>query len=90
MSHFGISHENDRGVQKDLRLAVNFYRLAATRHHVASQYNLALMMTNRKGVTRYIEKALTLILIAKQNNGLNPNTRLRLAKISNGHRGATE
>ena len=77
-------------MRKDLRLAANFYRLTAARHHVAAQYNLALMMANGKGAPRYLEKALTMILIAKQNTGPNPNSRLRLNKISNGHREAAE
>jgi len=77
-------------VQEDLRLAAHFYHRATARHHVAAQYNLALMMANGKGVKRDLEKALTLILIAKQNAGLNPNARLQLNKISNGHRGAAE
>jgi len=76
--HLGVSHENGRGVQKDLRLAAHFYRLAAARHHVAAQYNLAVMTAHGKGVKRDLEKALALILIAKQNTGLNPNARLRL------------
>ena len=41
--HLGVSYENGRGVQKDLWLAAHFYRLAAARHHVAAQYNLAVM-----------------------------------------------
>ena len=65
-------------MQKDLRLAAHFYRLAAARHHVAAQYNLAVMMANGKGVKRDLEKALALILIAKQNTRLNPNARLLL------------
>ena len=36
------------------------------------------MTANGKGVKRDLEKALALILIAKQNNALNPNARLRL------------
>jgi hypothetical protein len=52
--------------------------LAAARHHVAAQYNLAVMTAHGKGVKRDLEKALALILIAKQNTGLNPNARLRL------------
>ena len=35
-------------------------------------------MANGKGIKRDLEKALALILIAKQNTGLNPNARLRL------------
>ena len=76
--HPGVSYENGRGVQKDLRLAAHFYRLAAARHHVAAQYNLAVMTAHGKGVKRDLGKALALILIAKQNTGLNPNPRLRL------------
>ena len=76
--HLGVSYENGRGVQKDLRLAAHFYRLAAARHHVAAQYNLAVMTAHGKGVKRDLEKALALILIAKQNTDLNANTRLRL------------
>ena len=52
--------------------------MAAARHHVAAQYNLAVMTANGKGVKRDLEKALALILIAKQNTALNPNARLRL------------
>ena len=48
--HLRVSYENDRGVQKDLRLAAHFNRLAATRHPVATQYNLAVMTANGKGV----------------------------------------
>ena len=77
-------------MQKDLRLAAHFYQLAAARHHVVTQYNLALMTANGKDVKRDLEKALALILIAKQNTGLNSNARLRLIKISNGHRGDAE
>ena len=74
----GFPMKRASGVQKDLRLAAHFYRLAAARHHVAAQYNLAVMMASGKGVKRDLEKALALILIAKQNTGLNPNARLRL------------
>ena len=88
--HLGVSYENGRGVQKGLRLAAHFYRLAAARHHVAAQYNLAVMTAHGKVIKRDLEKALTLILIAKQNAGLNPNARLQLNKISNDHRGAAE
>jgi len=35
-------------------------------------------MANGKGIKRDLEKALVLILITKQNTGLNPNARLRL------------
>ena len=76
--HLGVSYENGRGVQKGLRLAAHFYRLAAARHHVAAQYNLAVMTAYGKGVKRDLGKALALILIAKQNTGLNHNARLRL------------
>ena len=76
--HLGVSYENGRGGQKDFRLAAHFYRLAAARHHVAAQYNLAVMTAHGKGVKRDLGKALALILIAKQNTGLNPNARLRL------------
>ena len=34
--HRRVSYENGRGVQKDLRLAAHFYRLAALRHHVVA------------------------------------------------------
>jgi len=34
--HLGVFYENGRGVQKDLRLAAHFYRLAALRHHVVA------------------------------------------------------
>lgn len=37
-----------------------------------------MIMANGKGVKHKLEKALTLILIAKQNIGLNPNARLWL------------
>ena len=76
--HLGVSYEKGQGVEKDLRLPAHFYRLATTRHHVATQYNLAVMMASGKGVKRDLGKALALILIAKQNTGLNPNARLRL------------
>ena len=52
----GISYENGRDVQKDLRLVGLFYRLAAARHHVVARYNLAVMMANEKGVKRDLEK----------------------------------
>jgi uncharacterized protein len=81
--HLGVSYENGRRVQKDLRLAAHFYRLAAARHHAAAQYNLAVMTAHGKGVKRDLEKALALILIAKQNTDLNPNARLRLNQFSN-------
>jgi uncharacterized protein len=74
----GVSHEKGQGVQQCTRLAAHFYRLAAARHQVAAQYDLAMMMVNGKGVKRDLEKALALILIAKQNTGLNTNARLRL------------
>jgi TPR repeat protein len=54
--HHGVSYEKGRGVEKDLRLAAHFYRLATTRHHVAAQNNLAVMMASRKGVKRDLEK----------------------------------
>jgi TPR repeat protein len=76
--HLGVSYEKGQGVEKDLRLAAHFYRLATTRHHVATQYNLAVMMASGKGVKRDLEKVLTLILIAKQHTGLKPNARLWL------------
>ena len=47
------------GVQKDLRLAAHFYRLAAARQHVAAQYNLAVMTANGIGVKRDREKTFT-------------------------------
>ena len=65
-------------MQKDLQLAAHFYRLAAAQHHVAAQYNLAVWTAHGKGVKRDPGKALAMILIAKQNTGLNPNARLRL------------
>ena len=68
-------------MQKDLRLAEHFYRLAAALHHVAAQYNLAVMMANGKGVNRDLKKVLALILIAKQNTHLNSNARLLLNKF---------
>ena len=68
-------------MQKDLSLATHFCRLAAARDHVAAWYSLAVMMANGKGVKRDLEKALTLILIAKQNTRLNPNARLLLNKF---------
>ena len=77
-------------MQKDLGLAAHFYRLAAARHHVAAQYNLAVMMANGKGVKRDLEKALALILIAKQNTGLNPNARLRLNQFQTAIEGIAE
>ena len=46
--------------------------------HIGMQYNLAVMTAHGKGVKRDLGKALALILIAKQNTGLNPNARLRL------------
>jgi len=76
--HLGAYYENGRGVQKDLKLAAHFCHLAAARHHVAAQYNLAVITAYGKGVKRDLEKALALILIAKQNTDLNPNARLRL------------
>ena len=76
--HLGISYQNGRGVQKDLRLAAHFYRLATARHYVAAQYNLPVMTAHGKGVKRDLGEALALILIAKQNIGLNPNARFRL------------
>ena len=36
------------------------------------------MTAHGKGVKRDLEKALAIVLIAKQNTGLNPNARLRL------------
>jgi len=85
--HLGVSHEKGQGVEKDLRLAAHFYRLATTRHHVAAQYNLAVMMASGKGVKRDLEKVLTLILIAKQNTGLKPNARLRLNQFQTAIKG---
>jgi hypothetical protein len=76
--HLGAYYEDGRGVQKDSKLAAHFYRLDAARHHVAAQYNLAVMTAYGKGVKRDLGKALALILIAKQNTDLNPNARLRL------------
>ena len=81
MTHFGISYENCRGMQKDLSLATRFCRLAAARDHVAAWYSLAVMMANGKGVKSDLEKALTLILISKQNTRLNPYARLLLNKV---------
>ena len=85
--HLGVSYEKDQGVEKDLRLAAHFYRLAATRHHVAAQYNLAVMMASGKGIKRDLGKVLTLILIAKQNTGLKPNARLRLNQFQTAIKG---
>ena len=76
--YFGVFYESGRGVQKDLKLAAHFYCLAVKRNRVAAQNNLAVMVANGKGVKRELEKVLALILIAEQNNGLNPNARLRL------------
>lgn len=85
--HLGVSYEKGQSVEKGLRLAAHFYRLAATRHHVAARYNQAVMMASGKGVKRDLEKALTLILIAKQNTGLKPNVRLRLNQFQTAIKG---
>ena len=74
--HHDVSYENGCSLQKDLRLAAHFYCLAAAQYYVATQYNPAVMMANGKGVKRDLEKALALILIAKQNTRRNPNARL--------------
>ena len=68
-------------MQKDLWLAAHFYRLADARHHVATQYKLAVMMANGKGVKCDLEKALARLLVAKQNTRLNRNARLLLNKF---------
>ena len=44
-------------------------------------------MANGKGVKRNLEKALALILITKQNTGLNPNARLRLNQFQTAIKG---
>ena len=74
--HTSFSCKNSPDVQKFLRLAKHFYRLAAARHHVAAQFNIVVMMVNGKGIKCDLEKALALILIAKQNTRRNPNARL--------------
>ena len=79
--HTSFSCKNSPDVQKFLRLAKHFYRLAAARHHVAAQFNIAVMMVNGKGIKCDLEKALVLILIAKQNTRLNRNARLLLNKF---------
>ena len=81
MFHLEISYKNGRASQKVLRLAEHFYRLAVAQYYVATQYNPAVMMANGNGVKRDQEKALALILIAKQNTRLNPNARLLLNKF---------
>ncbi|MDA9882665.1 hypothetical protein N8Z70_00865 [Candidatus Puniceispirillum sp.] len=81
MFHLEISYENGRAVQKVLRLAEHFYRLATAQYYVATQYNPAVMMANGNGVKCDLEKAIVLILIAKQNTRLNPNARLLLNKF---------
>ena len=70
--HPGVSYETERGIEQNLQLAAHFYRLAAARYHVATQYNLAVMHANGKGAERNLEKALGLILIAKQRSGAHP------------------
>ena len=79
--HHDISDENGRGLQKDLSLSAHFYRLAAAQYYVATQYNPEVMIANGKGVKCDLEKALALILIAKQNTRLNRNARLLLNKF---------
>ena len=74
-------------MQKDLRLAAHSYRLAAARHHVAAQHNLAVMMANGKDVKCDLEKALALISVAKHNTRLNRNARLLLNKIQTAIKG---
>jgi uncharacterized protein len=54
--HLEVSYEKGRDVRQNLGLAAHFYRLAAARHHVAAQYNLAVMMVNGKCVKRDLEK----------------------------------
>jgi TPR repeat protein len=85
--HLRVSYEKGRGVQKDLGLVAHFYRLAATRHHVAAQYNLAVIMAHGKGIKHDLEKAFALILIAKQNTSLNLNARLRLNQFQTAIKG---
>ena len=79
--------EKGQSVEKGLRLSAHFYCLVATRHHVAAQYNLAVMMASGKGVKHDPGKALTLILIAKRNTGLKPNARLRLNQFQTAIKG---
>ena len=45
------------------------------------------MTANGKGVKRDLEKALALILIAKQNTGLKPNAGLRLNQFQTAIKG---
>jgi len=45
------------------------------------------MTANGKGVKRDLEKALALILIAKQNTAPNPNARLRLNQFQTAFEG---
>ena len=45
------------------------------------------MTANGKGVKRDLEKALALILIAKQNTAPNPNARLRLNQFQTAVKG---
>ena len=77
----GISYEIGRSEQKDLSLVTHFCRLAAARDHVAAQYSLAVVMANGKSTKCDLEKALALILIAKQQTRLNPNARLLLNTV---------
>ena len=85
--HLGASYEKGQSVEKGLRLSAHFYCLVATRHHVAAQYNLAVMMASGKGVKHDPGKALTLILIAKRNTGLKLNARLRLNQFQTATKG---
>jgi len=76
--HPGVLYETGRGIQQNLQLAAHFYRLAAARYHVAAQYSLAVMHANGKGAEHDLEKALDLILIAKQRIGAHPKMKQRL------------
>ena len=85
--HLRVPYGKGQSVEKRLRLSAHFYCLVAKRHHVAAQYNLAVMTANGKGVKRDLEKALALILIAKQNTAPNPNARLRLNQFQTAVKG---
>jgi TPR repeat protein len=50
--HLGLCYENGRGVEKDEREAVRWYRAAANQDHSVALYNLGVCYTNGQGVEK--------------------------------------
>ena len=56
-NNLGLLYKYGRGVERDLKRAVEWYRRAAEQDHAVAQFNLGLMYDNGLGVTQDFEAA---------------------------------